>query len=449
MSPSNNVAVIGAGAAGLVTARQLKRVGLSPVVFEAEPALGGTWTYTDDVESDPLSVAPDRERVHTSMYANLHTNLPRDLMAFREYPFDARGGGEDFWPRFPAHTQVLTYLSRYAAHFEVNAHIRFDTKVESVLPLGATGRPGADSEDLTTWLVRSSSPDTGPQEEHFDAVAVCNGHFSVPKVPDLPGASSFGGFGLHSHNYRRPEVFAEKKVVLLGGRASGVDIAIEVAEHASETVVCARDGRTGQSLPGCSDIQVRPAIERFDGDDVVLTDGGRIESVDVLVYCTGYQYALPFLANSSIVEVDEGWIHPLYLDLFSSVTPSLGFIGLGNMIIPFPQYELQAMAFAAVVAGTVSLPSRAERERATQEYEAVLRGGSVPERHFLTQGDEQFAYNDLLADQFGIERISPNFEAVYHAVQRARMRDLKRYRLEPLPWLDREYGRRGHAAPPV
>lgn len=443
MSPATNVAVIGAGAAGLVAARQLKRVGLSPVVFEAEAVLGGTWVYTDDVESDPVSVDPDRRRVHTSMYANLHTNLPRDLMAFREFPFDGRGGGDDSWPRFPTHDQVLTYLCRYATHFELESHIRYRTTVEAVLPVDSSGDAWSGEDEPAAWLVRSRRGDSEVAEEVFDAVAVCNGHFSIPNVPDLEGATTFGGARLHSHNYRRPEAFGGQKVALLGARASGVDIAIEVAEHARETFICARGAHSGQSLPGCGDVEMRPAIERFDGDDLVLTDGDRVESVDVLIYCTGYRYALPFLHDRRIVKVDEGWIHPLYLDLFATVAPSLGFIGLGNMIIPFPQYELQARAFAAVLAGEARLPEQAQREHAAHARQAALRAAGVAERHFLTQGDEQFAYNRRLAERFGIEPITPNFEAVYHAVQHARFQDLKHYRREPLPWLDAEYERRG------
>ena len=97
---------------------------------------------------------------------------------------------------------------------------------------------------------------------------------------------------------------------------------------------------------------------------------------------------------------------------------------------------------AAVVAGTVTLPPPAERTRATRAHEDALRADGVLERHFLMQGDKQFAYNDQLAGQFGIEPMGPDFEAVYHAVQRARFQDLKRYRLEPIPWLDIEYERR-------
>lgn len=39
----------------------------------------------------------------------------------------------------------------------------------------------------------------------------------------------FAGKVLHSHSYRYPEPFANKSVVVLGARASGVDISIELA----------------------------------------------------------------------------------------------------------------------------------------------------------------------------------------------------------------------------
>jgi cation diffusion facilitator CzcD-associated flavoprotein CzcO len=42
--------VIGAGAAGLVAARELYREGHRPVVFEQGNKVGGVWVYTDEVE---------------------------------------------------------------------------------------------------------------------------------------------------------------------------------------------------------------------------------------------------------------------------------------------------------------------------------------------------------------------------------------------------------------
>ena len=79
------VAVIGAGAAGLVAAHELRLEGHEVTVFEQSDRVGGLWNYTDEVEDDPLGQRPSR-RIHTSLYESLEVNLPRDLMAFEGRP---------------------------------------------------------------------------------------------------------------------------------------------------------------------------------------------------------------------------------------------------------------------------------------------------------------------------------------------------------------------------
>ncbi len=104
------VAVIGAGAAGLVTARELLRAGLEPVVLEQQRSVGGTWRYQAETEPDLLGLDVKDGRVHSSMYASLRTNLPTRLMAFSDFPFGdaptARADG--LW--FCHHHHVQAYL---------------------------------------------------------------------------------------------------------------------------------------------------------------------------------------------------------------------------------------------------------------------------------------------------------------------------------------------------
>jgi cation diffusion facilitator CzcD-associated flavoprotein CzcO len=60
---------VGAGAAGLVAARELAREGHSVVMFEQAPGPGGVWAYTEAADSDPSGLKATRRRVHSSMYA--------------------------------------------------------------------------------------------------------------------------------------------------------------------------------------------------------------------------------------------------------------------------------------------------------------------------------------------------------------------------------------------
>lgn len=61
-------AVIGAGAAGLVTARELRREGHSVTVYEQSANVGGIWDFHEECEDeDLLGRNPKRRRVHSSM----------------------------------------------------------------------------------------------------------------------------------------------------------------------------------------------------------------------------------------------------------------------------------------------------------------------------------------------------------------------------------------------
>lgn len=57
--------------------------------------------------------------------------------------------------------------------------------------------------------------------ESFDAVMVCNGHYFEPSYPNLKGQSVFQGKQMHSHDYRVPDIFLDKKVLVIGAGPSG------------------------------------------------------------------------------------------------------------------------------------------------------------------------------------------------------------------------------------
>ncbi|GKU88425.1 hypothetical protein SLEP1_g2693 [Rubroshorea leprosula] len=90
MAESFKVAVIGAGTAGLLAARELRREGHLVTLFERNTKLGGIWVYDPRVETGPLGLDPTREIVHSGLYSSLLVNLPRQLMSFLDYPFSKK-----------------------------------------------------------------------------------------------------------------------------------------------------------------------------------------------------------------------------------------------------------------------------------------------------------------------------------------------------------------------
>ena len=85
---------------------------------------------------------------------------------------------------------------------------------------------------------------------------VCNGHYSVPVVPNIPGIEFFPGKIIHSHNYRHPEDFQGEKIVILGGGASGTDIMLELCHHA-EVVFLSHNNQPLPSVLPSNVLQVR------------------------------------------------------------------------------------------------------------------------------------------------------------------------------------------------
>ncbi|KAF8020013.1 hypothetical protein BT93_G0643 [Corymbia citriodora subsp. variegata] len=144
-------AVIGAGMSGLVAARELRREGHQVVVFERSDDIGGTW------------LSSGRDVVHASMYQSLRTNQPRQLMGFLDYPFLKKGSGD---PRnFPGHEELIRF------RHEV---VRVEQAVEGRRDLWAVGWQTCGGEEAAGMDV-------------FEAVVVCNGKHTQPKIAEFPG----------------------------------------------------------------------------------------------------------------------------------------------------------------------------------------------------------------------------------------------------------------------
>ena len=50
-----------------------------------------------------------------------------------------------------------------------------------------------------------------------------------PRIPDNISMENFNGLKLHSHDYREPDMFKDRSVLVLGAGPSGTDIAIEIS----------------------------------------------------------------------------------------------------------------------------------------------------------------------------------------------------------------------------
>src|SRR5437588_4788953 len=185
---------------GLAAIRALVRAGHEVAAYEAGSAIGGMWRYGND---SGLSAA----------YASLTTNTSRDRMQYPSLPMS------ESVPEFPHHTDMLAYLESYARENDLEPFITCGAWVDSV-------RPAEGGWEVT---VRGSDP------RRFDAVVVATGHYWDPHIPELPGR--FDGTIIHGRDYRTPDRFAGKRVVVAGGAQSALDIVAEIATTAKRTIL--------------------------------------------------------------------------------------------------------------------------------------------------------------------------------------------------------------------
>lgn len=199
------VGIVGAGVAGLSTAKLLLAEGLRCTVFERSSVFGGVWSMG---------------------YSNFRVQVQKELYEFPDWPLP-----EDV-PNFTPGRRVQRYLEDYARHFGVWSNIRFNASVEDLRE--RTGEePG--------WVVTYDQSGVRHQEA-FDLVVVCMGLYSnIPHRPRFPGQERFKGEIIHISDLSTRDRLKDKKVVVVGFGKSATDAVLESAAVASQTTILFRE----------------------------------------------------------------------------------------------------------------------------------------------------------------------------------------------------------------
>lgn len=385
------VAVIGAGAAGLAAIKHSIDFNCEVVAFEQTDKVGGTWVYTDRTDKTEFGID-----IHSSMYKDLTTNLPTELMCYPSEPFPANNCS------FVSSAVVHDYYQSFADKYRLRDHIKFLHQVIRVRPL--------TRDYLTGWevIVRNVKDDKYDTLT-FDAVLICNGHFHSGFIPTYEGAKLFKGKQIHSHEYRRPEVFADQSVLIVGGNFSAVDIVQQIALHA-KSVTWSHHLNTQPDIRefGGNVIQ-KPDVMKLRECDVVFVDNSISQQFDTIIYCTGYELKFPFLSVDCGVSNCDDFVRPLFKHCLNINRPTMGFIGLSDLICPNQLFSLQSRFCLTFFTGRKTLPTKKEM---MAECESDLNNRFIklrlPKRKAHVMGpDVQEEYYADLATTAGIDPIKP------------------------------------------
>ena len=446
------IGIIGGGAAGLAAARAFLRankgggdgstatndgVRFEVTLLEARDSIGGIWKYEegggDSPPRPPAEKTKERPKKSRPMYRNLRTNLPRELMAFREHAW----GGDGREASYVTHGQVQQYLEEYAKEFDLSSCIRFGCSVNLLKVMmtddGDDGDRRRVGEEEERDEQRGDGGDSWPKislewtdrgnndqkcQRTFDGVCICNGHYAHPSFPPILGLENFRGTVMHAVEYDDPNDYAGKTVLCIGARASGGDIAREIGSVAHRVYLSDSTCDMREEYGNNVIRMPRTTSVGSDGEVHFTTAGGGDEEwtandVDVIIFCSGYDYSFPFVTEESNLELTsipgERRVRPLYEQLWHAIHPSLSFVGLPHSVVPFPFFEFQSDAVVAQwkkpsgAAGrrrsvVVPLPPLSERMVAA-DRDAISGGpaaggpppgGRVTDTHYL--GSYQWDY---------------------------------------------------------
>jgi cation diffusion facilitator CzcD-associated flavoprotein CzcO len=199
-TPDIDVAVIGAGLAGLGAGIQLGRAGLPFVILEQAGEVGGTWKV------------------------NTYPGVAVDVDAFNySYSFVRYLG----WSRaFAPGAEVAAYADHLADRFGLRRHIRFHTRVVAA----------RFDESAHVW--RLELGDGGTLTCRF--LIHAPGGLTQPKRPDIPGLGDFDGPVMHTARWDHRVELSARRVAVIGTGASAVQVVPSIAPQVARLSVFQR-----------------------------------------------------------------------------------------------------------------------------------------------------------------------------------------------------------------
>ncbi|XP_075982722.1 senecionine N-oxygenase-like isoform X2 [Anticarsia gemmatalis] len=401
--PGPRACIIGAGYSGLGTARHMKEYALNFTVFEASRHIGGTWRFDPNVGTDQ-----DGLPLFTSMYKNLRTNTPRQTMEYVDFPFPEGS------PSYPTGTCFYKYLQSFAKHFDLMKHIQFQSLVTNIQRVG------------DKWNVTYMKTDTKQTvTEQCDFVTVASGEYSSPFIPDIEGLKDFKGKIMHSHDYKDAEAFRDQRVLLIGAGASGLDLAVQLANVTSRLF---HSHHLSYNQPEFSpNYAKKPDVLYFTATGALFSDEST-EDFDVVILCTGYNYAHPFLKEyTSGITATKKFVLPLYQQSVNIKYPSMTFVGVSKKVINRVM-DAQGQYSAALAAGKFQLPPQGDMLRQWLDHVQDLRGKGYKIADVNVIGDDMDDYFGILQQEADIPRAPKVLTTIRDFNAKNRLEDLLNYR---------------------
>ncbi len=186
------IAILGAGAAGLCMAIQLRAVGIdSFTIYERSDGVGGTW--------------------RDNTYPGAACDVPSHLYSFSFSP------KTDWSRKFAEQPEILDYFESLVDTHDLGGHLRFGVEILSA----------AWDDERAEWTLR-----TADEEITADVVVSGLGQLNRPNTPDIDGLDRFEGTTFHSARWDHSQDLRGERVAVIGVGASAIQFVPRIATQA-------------------------------------------------------------------------------------------------------------------------------------------------------------------------------------------------------------------------
>ncbi|MEU1971275.1 NAD(P)/FAD-dependent oxidoreductase [Microbacterium sp. NPDC019599] len=194
------VAIVGAGFAGLAAAMTLRDAGHDIAVFERAERVGGTW--------------------RDNTYPGVACDVPSHLYGFARHP-------EPSWS------------AEFAPGAEIQAYLERVVECEQLRPSITFGAPLLDvAWEAGRWLL--SFGGTSPFEIDAEVLVLACGRLAEPRIPAVDGLEAFPGPIFHTARWDAAADLDGRHVAVVGSGASAVQVVPELARRAAAVTLFQR-----------------------------------------------------------------------------------------------------------------------------------------------------------------------------------------------------------------
>lgn len=304
-----DVLIVGAGPSGLATAIALQKLGIDYLVLEK----GG---LVDAI-----------------------TRFPTNMVFFTTPELLEIGGIPLTTPyEKPTRVEALQYYRKVTDAMQLNVSLH-----EEVVDLAVEeARPGDSSQDSSLFVAETRSRLGVRRARHARVVVLAMGYYGYPNMLGVPGED----LPHVSHYYGEAHTYYRQRVVIVGGKNSSCEAALELYRSGAQVTMVHRGEELGDSVK----YWVKPDIEnriregsiaaRFNTrvteirptEVVVDTNGSGVQTIpaDAVLLLTGYHADSGFLRSAGVHVNDDTLIPHHDPSTFETNVPNL-FIAGGQL----------------------------------------------------------------------------------------------------------------------